>query len=86
MLKLSCQQQSLMHALIASMETRFDVYHLLWQQYWIRDSSCSGQIESRYVHTKQHLHSNWRKFQVTPYQSASHPEDDFSAISLRSNE
>ena len=53
MLKLSCQQQSLVDALIASMERRFDVYQcnitfiIIWQQYWIRDSNCSGQITPR---------------------------------------
>ena len=28
------------------------------QQYWIRDSNCSGQITPRYVHTKQHLRTS----------------------------
>ena len=48
------------------------------KQYWIRDSNCSGKITPRYVHAyKTTFAQQLEKFQVTQYQSASHPEDDF---------
>ena len=59
--------------------------HLSRRQYWIRDSNCSGQITPRYVHTKQHLRSNWRNSKL-PHTSLHHIQKmTFLAISLRSN-
>ena len=59
--------------------------HLSMRQYWIRDSNCSGKITPRYVHTKQHLLSNWRNSKL-PHTSLHHVQKMTSlAISLRSN-
>ena len=73
MLKLSCQQQSLVDALIASMEKRFDIMAtILDPQFKLQWANHAKVIAYKTTFAQQ-----LEKFQVTPSQSASHPEDDF---------
>ena len=81
MLKLSCQQQSLVDALIASMERRFDVYqcNITFIMATILDPRFKLQWanHAEIIAYKTTFAQQLEKFQVTPSQSASHPEDDF---------
>ena len=90
MLTLSCQQQSLVHALIASIQKKiFDVYQ--YNITFINVIVLGPRFKLQWANHveicayKTTFAQQLEKFQVTPYQSASHPEDDFLAISLRSN-
>ena len=90
MLTLSCQQQSLVHALIASTQKIFDVYQ--YNITFINATVLDPRFKLQWANHaeicayKTTFAQQLEKFQVTPYQSASHPEDEFFlAISLRSN-
>ena len=79
MLTLSCQQQSLVHALMASIQKIFDVY-----QYNINITVLDPRFKLQWANHAEicaykttFVQKKLEKFQVTPYQSASHPEDDF---------
>ena len=81
MLTLLCQQQSLVHALIASIEKRFDVYqnNITFIKATILDPRFKLQWanHAEICAYKTTFAQQLEKFQFTPYQSASHPEDDF---------
>ena len=81
MLTLSCQQQSLVHALIASIQKIFYVYQ--YNITFINATVLDPRFKLQWAHHaeicayKTTFAQQLEKFQVTPYQSASHPEDDF---------
>ena len=81
MLTLSCQQQSLVHALIASIQNIFDVYQ--YNITFINEAVLDPRFKLQWANHaeicayKTTFVQQLGKFQVTPYQSASHPEDDF---------
>ena len=81
MLTLSCQQQSLMHAPIASIQKIFDVYQ--YNITFINAIALDPRFKLQWANHaeicayKTTFAQQLEKFQVTPYQSASHPEDDF---------
>ena len=85
MLTLSCQQKSLVHALIASIQKIYDVYQ--YNITFINATVLDPRFKLQWANHaeicayKTTLAQQLEKFQVTPYQSASHPEDDlFSDI------
>ena len=81
MLTLSCQQQSLVHALIDSIQNIFDVYQ--YNITFINEAVLDPRFKLQWENHaeicayKTTFAQQLEKFQVTPYQSASHPEDDF---------
>ena len=81
MLTLSCQQQSLVHALIASIEKRFYVYQ--YNITFIKATILDPRFKLQWTNHaeisayKTTFAQQLEIFQVTPYQSASHPEHDF---------
>ena len=81
MLTLSCQQQSLVHALIASIEKKFDVYQ--YNITFIKAAILDPRFKLQWANhvekcaQKTTFAQQLEKFQVTPNQSTSHPEDDF---------
>ena len=81
MLTLSCLQQSLVHALITSIQKIFDVYQ--FNITFINATVLDLRLKLQWANHaeicayKTTFVQQLEKFQVTPYQSASHPEDDF---------
>ena len=81
MLTLSCQQQTLVHALIDSIQKIFDVYQ--YNITFINEAVLDPRFKLQWENHaeicayKTTFAQQLKKFQVTPYQSASHPEDDF---------
>ena len=85
MLTLSCQQKNLVHALIASIQKIYDVYQ--YNITFINATVLDPRFKLQWANHaeicayKTTFAQQLEKFQVTPYQSASHPEDDlFSDI------